>query len=155
MRTQWIILFHNIFFLNNSVYVLLVKENHVSSFLIFFFFEAFEVCCVSIRAKLCVSFTETSTQHSVNNAESTLDISEFDNPPNKKLESGKNEPTLINEVLLYTHLFKILNFHNSLFLDPLPFQDDNNGTLNDLDGGNVTYVPLKLFPGKTKEGFHY
>ncbi|XP_043980336.1 uncharacterized protein LOC122835366 isoform X2 [Gambusia affinis] len=73
------------------------------------------------RGRIITDKSETSTQHSVNNAESTLDISEFDNPPNKKLES-----------------------------DPLPFQDDNNGTLNDLDGGNVTYVPLKLFPGPSE-----
>ncbi|XP_054900480.1 uncharacterized protein LOC129369125 isoform X1 [Poeciliopsis prolifica] len=44
-----------------------------------------------------------------------------ENPPNKKLES-----------------------------DPFPFQDDNNGTLNDLNGGNATYVPSKLFPGSSE-----
>ncbi|XP_014866585.1 PREDICTED: gliomedin isoform X3 [Poecilia mexicana] len=65
--------------------------------------------------------SETSTGHSANNTGGTLDISEFYNPPNKKLES-----------------------------DQVSFQDDNNGTLNDLDGGNGTYVPLKLFPGSSE-----
>ncbi|XP_008410250.1 dentin sialophosphoprotein-like [Poecilia reticulata] len=67
------------------------------------------------------SIKKTSTGHSANNTKGTLDISEFYNPPNKRLES-----------------------------DQVSFEDDNNGTLNDLDGGNATFVPLKLFPGSSE-----
>ncbi|KAM4554464.1 uncharacterized protein V3H82_018690 [Fundulus diaphanus] len=68
------------------------------------------------------SFKETPTEHLANNTRDALNISDFYNPLKKKMES---EPVLFNK-------------------------DDSNGTMNDVDPGNETYAPVKLFPGPTE-----